>query len=311
MNFKTINIIGTGYSGSTAVYEYMQIQNYFHDPFKNKEFTISYDPCGITDIENCITSEYSINKANFIYRNFLENIKFYTNKEDELKPGKNFQNSEKVEKLLLRYAEEIIDLKYDGNTAYLKFKKTKFELFKSKLFNKNKDQLIFFKEINLFKKITEKLFIDILGFGNEHIILDQGANIYDLYRSTKYYPNPYCILVYRDPRDIFSEFKFKTATSYPKKDVKIFCDWYLQSMQKIENQNFENINILEIQFEDFINDNQKSLEKISKFLSISIKPNHTKFDFNKSKNNILRYKKLLTNEEILIIEKRLSKYLLK
>lgn len=311
MSFKTINIIGTGYSGSTAVYEYLQLQNFFHDPFKNKEFTISYDPCGIVDIENCISETHSISKANFIYKNFLENIYFYINKANDLKPGKNFQNSEKIKKLLFRYAEDIINFKYDGNTAYLKYRNSKYENIKSKLFNRNKDKIIFFKELNLFKEITKKLFINMLSFENKNIILDQGANIYDLYRSSKYYKNPYCILVFRDPRDIFSEFKYKSAFSYPKSDVEIFCDWYLSSMQKVENQNLGNLNILKIQFEDFINDNDKILKKISEFLSIYIEPGNKKFDFHKSKKNIFRYKKLLTNDELLIIEKKLSKYLFK
>ena len=76
MSFKTIVIAGTGYSGSTAIYEYLQLQKNFHDPFKNKEFTISYDPCGIRDIENCIIGEYSISKANFVYRNFWKILIF-------------------------------------------------------------------------------------------------------------------------------------------------------------------------------------------------------------------------------------------
>lgn len=311
MSLKTIVIAGTGYSGSTAIYEYLQLQNYFHDPFKNKEFTISYDPCGITDIENCITREYSISKANFIYRNFLENINFYIKKEKDLKPGKNFQNGEKVQKLLLKYAEEIIDLNYKGNTSYLKYRKSKYEIIKSKLFKTDKDELIFFKDQNFFEEITRKLFIDLFNFEDKDIILDQGANIYNLYGSSKYYPNPYCILVFRDPRDIFSEFKFKLPQSYPKSSVETFCDWYLKSMKKIENQNFKNLNVLKIQFEDFINDNSKSLEKITKFLSINIEPNNEKFNFNRSKNNIFKYKKLLTDGEASFIKKKLDKYLLK
>ncbi len=311
MSFKTIVIAGTGYSGSTAIYEYLQLQKNFHDPFKNKEFTISYDPCGIRDIENCIIGEYSISKANFVYRNFLENINFYINKENDLKPGKNFQSPEKVKKLLLKYSEEIVDFSYEGNTSYLKYKKSKFETIKQKLFNISNDKIVFFKDIKIFNDVTKKLFIDLFNYENKDIILDQGANIYNLYDSSKYYPNPICILVFRDPRDIFSEFKFKSAYSYPKSDVETFCDWYQNSMNKIENQNFQDLSILKIQFEDFINNHNESLEKISEFLSIHIKPNNEKFDFIRSKKNILKYEKLLTNEETSIIKKKLSKYLLK
>ena len=49
---RTIVTIGSGYSGSSAVYELLQSTNDFHDPFPNVEFSITYDPGGIIDIEN-------------------------------------------------------------------------------------------------------------------------------------------------------------------------------------------------------------------------------------------------------------------
>ena len=61
--------------------------------------------------------------------------------------------------------------------------------------------------------MLQKNFLLIFLTENKDIILDQGANIYNLYDSSNY-PNPICILVFRDPRDIFSEFKFKSAYSY-------------------------------------------------------------------------------------------------
>lgn len=311
MSFKTITVNGTGYSGSTAIYEYMQLQKNFHDPFRNKEFTITYDPCGITDIENCISGKYSISKANFIYKNFLENINFYINKENDLKPGKNFQNPDKLKKILLNYLNEIIDFSYEGNTSYLRYQKTRLETFKMKLLNLNRDKIVFFKDLKTFKDVTKKLFFDLFNYENKDVILDQGTNIYNLHQSSKYYSNPFCIIVFRDPRDIFSEFKFKLPYSYPKTDVNIFCKWYEGSMFKIKNQNFENLNFLNVNFEDFILENKKILEKISNFLSITIKPDHKEFDFERSRNNIFKYKNLLTNNEKLIIEKRLNRYLYK
>ena len=41
---RTIVTIGSGYSGSSAVYELLQSTNDFHDPFPNIEFSITYDP---------------------------------------------------------------------------------------------------------------------------------------------------------------------------------------------------------------------------------------------------------------------------
>ena len=33
MTYKTINTVGTGYSGASAIYEFLQKTNLFYDPF--------------------------------------------------------------------------------------------------------------------------------------------------------------------------------------------------------------------------------------------------------------------------------------
>ena len=37
---KTIITIGSGYSGSSAIYEYLRLTNLFIDVFPNKEFSL-------------------------------------------------------------------------------------------------------------------------------------------------------------------------------------------------------------------------------------------------------------------------------
>ena len=51
------------------------------------------------------------------------------------------------------------------------------------------------------------------------VILNQAGCIWSPISSTKYFPNPKVIVIYRDPRDIFSEFRGKTANSYPGTNV--------------------------------------------------------------------------------------------
>ena len=60
--YKTIITIGSGFSGSSAIYEYFQKTKLFFDPFPNIEFSITYDPGGLVDIENLIKNNYSINQ---------------------------------------------------------------------------------------------------------------------------------------------------------------------------------------------------------------------------------------------------------
>mgnify|MGYP001227715222 CR=1 FL=1 len=235
---KTIITIGSGYSGSSAIYEFLQKMKKFHDPFPNQEFSLTYDPGGIMDIENCILNKSTINQNNYVYEQFKKNILYYLNKASSLKPGKEFK-SQNFEKLSLEYLNSIISLKYEGESLFSKHKKNilknffskfMFRLFKSKSSNNS----ILFKDYNEFIKNTE-IFFNKLFMQEGHskdIILDQGGIFTNPFGSTKFFNNSHCILVYRDPRDIYSEFKTKTLSAFPKKDVITFCTWYENIMNK-------------------------------------------------------------------------------
>ena len=56
---KTIVTIGTGYSGSSAIYQCLRESRNFYDPFPDVEFSITYDPGGVMDIDECINKNFS------------------------------------------------------------------------------------------------------------------------------------------------------------------------------------------------------------------------------------------------------------
>ena len=74
MTHKTINTVGSGYSGSSAIYEFLQKTNLFYDPFPSSQFSITYDPGGLIDLENVIKNQFTINKSTLAYNNFLKLI---------------------------------------------------------------------------------------------------------------------------------------------------------------------------------------------------------------------------------------------
>ena len=117
---KTVVTIGTGYSGSSAIYEFLRQTNNFHDPFPNIEFSITYDPGGVMDIDECINNNYTPNKAKTIYEQFKKNIHFYTNKNYGLKQGKNMivQNYN-LNNLLIKYLQSLIGIKYELSLIHI------------------------------------------------------------------------------------------------------------------------------------------------------------------------------------------------
>tara|TARA_B100001057_G_C22870171_1_gene958466 strand:- start:371 stop:1327 length:957 start_codon:yes stop_codon:yes gene_type:complete len=314
---KTIITVGSGYSGSSAVYEYLRLTNLFFDPFPDKEFSLIYDPGGISDIENCLLNNFTPTKNKIIYDNFLENIKFYTSPDRGLKPGKNIKiKSHNLNIILKEYLNSITSVVYEGESNFIKFNNSRLiNLYKKFLFKFNKrvkGKMTLFCDINDFEYKTKELFLKLFSQNNinkKDVILDQGGNIWRPYSSTKYFPNPKILIIHRDPRDIFSEFKTKTASAYPGNNVYQFCAWYENIISKIHISEYQNSNILKLNFEDFVLNNIEAIKNISNFLSLEIYNEKVNFDFNYSKKNIKRYKNNLSNLEIEQIENKLKKYL--
>ena len=119
MSYKTINTIGTGYSGASAIYEFLQQTNLFYDPFPNSQFSISYDPGGLQDLENVINTQFTINKSTEAYNNFIELINFYCGQNKGLKIGKNLTKyNTNLKYLLTNFLNNIVILNYKGETAF-------------------------------------------------------------------------------------------------------------------------------------------------------------------------------------------------
>lgn len=312
---KTIITIGTGYSGSSAIYELLSKCEIFNDPFPNKEFSLIYDPGSILDIEDKILRNKTINQVNFIISQFQRNLYYYINADNSSKPGKDYSNKSEIKKIYENYLNMIIDFEYTGESTFMKHQKNFIYYLKSKFYEKLKlkkiNKIVSLVDHKKFLDETQK-FLDDLFFLKSNvnkIILDQGGAITNLYESTKFYRNPYIILVYRDPRDIFSEFKQKSAYSYPKEDVNVFCKWYKKLIDNINNQKIDRINVLKIKFEDFVLKHEFTVNKISSFIEEDIHNSIKKFNLDRSKKNVFKYKKLLNDFEILKIEKQLKEHL--
>ena len=312
---KTIITIGTGYSGSSAIYDFLKKTNKFTDPFPDKEFSLSYDPGGLLDLEEKILKAKSINQVNFTISQFKKNFYYYTNAENSIKPGKNFSNKKRLKNLFDEYIDSIIDFEYMGESTFMKHQNNFSSYLNSKIYEKlnikKRKKIYSLVGYSKFKEETSN-FMRKLFFINgkdDDIILDQGGIITDIFNSTKFFSYPYIILVYRDPRDIFAEFKQKSAYSYPKENVNIFCKWYQKLINNINNQDFKNLKILNLNFEDFVLNHKNTIQNISKFISEDLSNSLEDFNLERSKNNLFKFKNLLEDHEILAIEKTLEKYL--
>ncbi len=76
-----------------------------------------------------------------------------------------------------------------------------------------------------------------------------------------------------------------------------------QRLKKIKD-----VNLIQIQFEDFVYNNDKMVNVLCDHMSLSSDV-FSKYEADLSKINIGKYKKFLTHEELNIIEHHLSEYI--
>ena len=134
------------------------------------------------------------------------------------------------------------------------------------------------------------------------ILLNQAGSGWNPIESTKYFLNQKVVLVTRDPRDQFAELKqFKKAAR-----VEGFIDWYKEMQQRLRQT--DNPILLRLRFEDFVNKYNEMVNVLCNHASINHKT-ASSYEPNLSKKNIGKYKKILSHQEIDVIESNLSEYI--
>lgn len=323
MNYKTINIVGTGYSGASAIYQFLQKTNMFYDPFPNAQFSISYDPGGLQDLENVIKNQFTINKSKQAYNNFVELINFYCEENKGLRVGKNYtKHNKNLNYVLTNFLNNIVSLEYFGETTFRNYRADFYEILKYKFLNylfkikrgkrPNKEKLFILCDIENFQKEVKKLIFELFEKNNlekKDVILEQIGTIFNPISSIKYYSNPYCLSILRDPRDIYTELKRK-GYKFPGYSVEIFCDWYINIIKKINIEEKANKKVLFLNFEDFVIKKQDSINKIFDHIEYErIDFNKVDFNFSRCENNINLFKRELNKKEIEYIKNKLKDFL--
>ena len=142
-----------------------------------------------------------------------------------------------------------------------------------------------------------------LPYGNGlPILLDQCGSGWNPIESTKYFLDSKVVLVTRDPRDQFAEIKhYKNGGS-----VYGFIDWYKEMQKRLKLIN--DPKVLSIKFEEFVKNNEKIKELICNHFSLTLST-LSNYRPDLSEKNIGKFKNLIANDEIEIIESNLSEFI--
>ncbi len=306
---KYIIVLGTTYSGSGAIFDYLNGRNDLYNPLVDQEYPLPMLPNGLMTLEaisgkafDPAITEYALIQFKFI-ANQLINYWAKTTKDSDLK-----KKIPHFKKAIDEFIKEISFGDFPMRLFWRALMETPeqfiFDRLKKRIGLKKKDpksRLIVSQKdlIIAAQTLHDNMFYS--GSNNRPVLLDQGGSGWNPTESTKYFEDHKIILVTRDPRDQFAELKqYKKADS-----VDGFIEWFGEMQKRLKFIN--DPNILIIKFEEFVLDNDKSTKKLCEHISIS--PNiKSTYQPDLSKKNIGKFSNLILQNEIEKIERDFKDY---
>ena len=304
-----IIVLGTTYSGSGSVFDYLIGRGDLYDPLKGEEYLLPQTPNGFMSLEAASEKffhpaiaeyalfqfEYLISKIFTIWKSNHNDTKFHKNLNFYEKEFKKFIDEITIVDFPIALYWREINL-FNTKSFFLHFvKKLKQTLgFYEKI---NKTRLIESGEkvVHAAQKLHKKIFLNKF---NQTVVLNQAGSAWNPKESTKYFSNTKVIIVTRDPYDQFVELKkYKRAVS-----VSSFIEWY-KEMQKHLKKNY-NSDFLYVKFENFVENHDMSVKELCNFTGLSNKIK-SRYDPHSSKKNINQFNRHLDENEIKKIRKNL------
>lgn len=319
---KKIIVLGSGYSGSGAVFDYLAGRPDVYDPFNGREFRLIQDPGGITSLHYAVGAGFSINVANAAIHEFVGLCKRMGRSTKSLPPGLGYHNIFKdyFEKVN-HYIDSITDITYHGipvsEVAKLSFYKA-LDVRISRSMYKNRGKKprkgIMYLPVaeNVFLEKTKHFLDSLFDLKPEiknkmPVLINQGGSFWKPLSSTQYYGDRHVIVVTRDPRDIYIEMQTK-GYGYPDGDVTLFCNWYRNVIERINHTEWDKGVITHIRFEKFVEHFDEEKTKLDTALGLNVNVK-SKYDVSKSRINIGKYNGKLSSKEHEIFHKMLGCYL--
>ena len=310
MNIATV--LGNTNSGAGAIYEYLIGRKDTHDPFDKKEFRILNDPGGINDLYKCYET-YSLQSFNDSLARLIKLEKLYRPNRTYFRDGLGLINVENYKALWEEYKTIISGECFNHRYIYSDIQKNPTIKILKRFMNRIGYRKILFNKYYTgltkreFRNTTYDFLMNLISNDNKNIklsVLNQCGNFATPITSTELLGEPKIICVRRNPLDQYAELKIHKGMRSPHK----FINWYLHLKKMESRDQFNDEKVLEINFEDFVLNNETEILNISNFLKIDPKLKST-YKPQLSKKNIGKYKKLLSNKEVNIISDHLSKWI--
>lgn len=331
---KIIDVSGYMFSGvSTANLLIKELDNHISSDL-GLEFNLLRVQDGIMDLEKALVEDWSLIRANSAIRRFKKLVKKFDGTYSKF-PYKlfNFHSdyyqtrfNYKFSELSNQYINNLITTNWQSEWPYPLYDMCEFEAFSRKIKKRLWDkERAFENEFHLidgenFYKYTKEYLIKLLtSYENVKsdtttLVTNNAFEPFNAKRGLRYFDNAKCIIVKRDPRDMYvtgqHHSKLSTKISHGQK-VENFIKRF--EMQERNTDKTPHKDIMFLQYEELVLDYENTKNKIFDFLEIDESLHIKKKEFFKpeeSKNFIGIYKNYGNKDEIKLIEERLKSYCL-
>ncbi len=319
-----IGICGYGYSGASAVFDFLKgYEDISYSP-DGMEFNIVHQPDGLNDLKYflCINKErIACNAAINRFKRIVENGLW--GRQMKRIGGRTF-----IE-LTEKYIESLIQIQWYGRSIFdpsdvssklsnqlLNNFYFRIERFLSRFSNRNfhapSDKLRYFSIMNgeKFDFLTKqylKSIIDMLGLNRQHVLLDMLFSATNPNMGNEFFDDVKTLVIDRDPRCMYLNVVNSRAKFMPYYNVYDFIKYY--KMLKENERKYDNV--LYVNYDKLIYEYETTATQIIDFLSFRNRPkNELKF-FNPNISVKYTYPMNIGIEKnaIKIIEKELNEYL--
>lgn len=309
---KKLIILGTTYSGSGAVYDYLQQRGDGYDPFSGSEYLLPQIPYGLMSLRSAIGMSFHHAVANHAIRKFRMVADKLARTPSRTRYGKGYSL------IFPNFLPEIDRLIKEATAAELPFHLDWRKAEQSRLartlewgfsrllrykLRPDKTWMPVFEDkfVSLCREFHDRLFIAPDNISADFILLNQAGSGWNAVASSDFFSRRKVVLVTRDPRDQFAEL----VTYKMARDVDEFIRWYSAMQQRIALQHTD---LLVLGFEDFVLRHKSLAAELCDFAGIDPSLSSS-YSADESAHNISKYRSILKPYEIDRIEKKLGKFL--
>lgn len=299
---KYIVVLGTTYSGSGAVQDYLAERGDLHDPLCGSEYLLPQAPNGLMALEAAAGKAFHYAMGDYALIQFgklAEKLACsprwnpYGENYDARLPG--------FLPAIQKFISDVTIARMPMNLEWHKMMESDWRRFIARLqarlgFQKQaKPTNILAPAEDLI--VAAQILHDQIFQASVHkrVLLNQAGSGWNPVESTKYFDSRKVVLVTRDPRDQFAELKqYKKA-----RGVGEFIKWFHAMKKRIDA--VDDKLVLKLSFENFVAEHGISVEHVCEHFDLDITV-PSAYDASSSAKNIGKYKVWLSNYEIDQIE---------